>query len=94
MYSFPSGFRGFHNMHDFLRHLHARIQLDEATSVTQGEMAQRLKISRRTYVEYLRGTNKPVAMRVLLDMLSQLDDQALIEVLARWRQRDQPPVTK
>ena len=45
----------------------------------------RLGISARTYLEYLRGTNSPVGMRVVLDLLCMLDDQSAIQVIQHWR---------
>jgi hypothetical protein len=53
-------------------------------------MAARLGISAGTYLEYLRGTNSPVGMRVVLDLLSMLDDQAVLQLVQHWRDAQRP----
>jgi len=70
---------------DLLHELHHRIEAQERTRISQAVMAERLRISARTYLEYLRGTNSPVGMRVILDLLCMLDDQALTQVIQHWR---------
>ena len=55
---------------ELLRELHHRIEAKERSRISQAAMANRLGISARTYLEYLRGTNSPVGMRVVLDLLS------------------------
>jgi hypothetical protein len=48
-------------------------------------MSDRLGISVRTYLEYLRGTNAPLGMCVVLDLLSTLDDEDVARILRDWR---------
>lgn len=72
-----------------LRELHHRIEAKERARISQVGMASRLGISARTYLEYLRGTNSPVGMRVVLDLLSMLDDQSVIQVIHHWRESQQ-----
>ena len=72
-----------------LRELHHRIEAKERARISQAVMASRLGISARTYLEYLRGTNSPVGMRVVLDLLSMLDDQSVIQVIHHWRESQQ-----
>ncbi|ENT6930323.1 hypothetical protein ACE65B_000705 [Campylobacter jejuni] len=48
-------------------------------------MANRLGISERTYIEWLRETNEPIAMKAVLDMLSQLKDDDVIQVVREWK---------
>lgn len=47
-------------------------------------MAKRLRISPRTYLEYLRGTHAPLAMRAILDMLTMLSDDELVRTVRDW----------
>ncbi len=54
--------------------------------ITQQDMAERLGISKRTYVEYLRGTNKPLGMTVVLDLLCELKEEEQVRVLKTWRE--------
>lgn len=49
-------------------------------------MANRLGISERTYIEWLRETSEPIAMKAILDMLSQLKDDDIIQVVREWEQ--------
>lgn len=75
---------------DLLRELHHRVEAKERARISQAAMAGRLGISARTYLEYLRGTNSPVGMRAVLDLLCMLDDQSVIQVIHRWRDAQQP----
>ena len=68
-----------------LREVHHRIEAKERMRISQVEMAKRLGISSRTYLEYLRGTNSPTGMRAILDLLSMLDDQELAQIIKNWR---------
>ena len=68
-----------------LRHIHHLIEAKHARRITQKEMAQKLEISHRTYTEYLRGTNQPMGMLALLDLLCELEPDDQIKVLSRWK---------
>lgn len=68
-----------------LRELHHRIEAKERLRISQSVMAGRLGISTRTYLEYLRGTNAPIGMRVMLDLLCMLDDNELAQIIKHWR---------
>ncbi len=74
---------------ELLRELHHRIEAKERSRISQAAMANRLGISARTYLEYLRGTNSPVGMRVVLDLLSMLDDQSVVQLVQNWRAAQQ-----
>lgn len=76
-------------VNDLLRELHHRIEAKERARVSQATMAGRLGISARTYLEYLRGTNSPLGMRVVLDLLCMLDDQSVVQVIQHWRDAQQ-----
>lgn len=47
-------------------------------------MANRLGISLRTYTEWLRDVNQPLAMKAMLDMLSQLNDDDIVKIIRTW----------
>ena len=64
--------------------IHKLIEAKEIKNITKKEMASRLGISERTYIEWLRETNEPIAMRAVLDMLSQLKDDDILQVVKEW----------
>lgn len=72
-------------VNELLRELHHRIEAKERARISQTLMAKRLGISARTYIEYLRGTNSPIGMRVMINLLCMLDDQSAIQVIKSWR---------
>lgn len=72
-------------VHDLLRELHHRIEAKEHSRISQAAMASRLNVSPRTYLEYLRGTNAPVGMRVVLDLLAMLEDGDVLQLIQHWR---------
>lgn len=74
---------------ELLRELHHRIEAKERSRISQAAIANRLGISARTYLEYLRGTNSPVGMRVVLDLLSMLDNQSVVQLIQNWRDAQQ-----
>lgn len=76
-------------VNDLLRELHHRIEAKERSRISQALMAERLGISSRTYLEYLRGKNSPVGMRVVLDLLCMLDDQSMTQIIQHWRSAQQ-----
>ena len=61
------------------------IEAKENKRITQALMAQRIGVGHRTYLEYQRGTNAPLAMKALLNMLTMLDDDGLLKVVHEWR---------
>ncbi|MEE9093441.1 hypothetical protein VXM97_03140 [Helicobacter pylori] len=46
----------------------------------------RLGVSERIHIEWLRETNEPIAMKAVLDILSQLKDDGIIQVIENWKQ--------
>ena len=48
-------------------------------------MAERLGISPRTYLEYLRGTHAPMGIAVVLNLLSMLNDEEILQVIKEWK---------
>lgn len=72
-------------MRGVLRRIHHIIEAEERRRLSRAEMASRLEISPRTYLEYLRGTHAPLAMRAVLDMLAMLNDADLIAVVNEWK---------
>lgn len=64
--------------------IHKLIEAKELKSITQKEMARRLSVSERTYIEWLRETNEPIAMKAMLDILALLKDDDIIQVVRSW----------
>lgn len=71
---------------EFIRGAHALIEAREKKRVTQEDMAGRIGVGYRTYMEYQRGTNAPLAMKALLNLLSLLDDQEIVRVIREWQE--------
>lgn len=69
---------------DILKKIHKLIEAKEIQDITQKEMAKRLGVSERTYIEWLRETNEPIAMKAILDILSMLKDEDIIQVIRTW----------
>lgn len=69
---------------EVLRRIHHIVEAEERRRISQIEMANRLRISPRTYLEYLRGTHAPLAMRAILDMLTMLNDDELVRTVRHW----------
>jgi DNA-binding XRE family transcriptional regulator len=74
---------------DLLRELHHRVEAKERSRISQAVMAERLGVSSRTYLEYLRGTSTPVGMRVVLDLLAMLEDGEALQLIQHWRTAQQ-----
>lgn len=69
---------------ELFREAHHRVEAAESERISQSEMAARLGVSARAYVDYLRGRG-PAGARVALEMLSMLDDHEVVKILRRWR---------
>ncbi|WP_251819087.1 helix-turn-helix domain-containing protein [Campylobacter jejuni] len=67
--------------------IHKLIEIKEAKNISQAKMAERIGVNYRTYVEYTRGTNAPLAMKVLLNMLNEIDDDDIIKVIRAWKDK-------
>lgn len=65
---------------------HHLIEAKEKKRITQKDMAMRIGVGHRTYLEYQRGTNAPLAMKALLNLLSLLDDNEVMKVVREWRE--------
>lgn len=65
---------------------HHLVEAREKKRITQTDMAQRIGVGYRTYLEYQRGTNAPLAMRALLNLLNLLDDAEIVRVVREWEE--------
>lgn len=74
------------NTTDLLKKAHFLIEAKEEKSISYAAMSERLGISERTYTEYRRGTNSPKAMRAILNLLTQLNDDDVMRVIEFWRE--------
>ncbi|WP_257765491.1 helix-turn-helix domain-containing protein [Burkholderia glumae] len=64
---------------------HHLVEAREKKRITQTDMAQRIGVGYRTYLEYQRGTNAPLAMKALLNLLNLLDDAEIVRVVREWK---------
>jgi len=70
----------------FINKAHRLIEARESgKKISQADMAKRLSISSRTYENYWRGVNEPKSMSVLLNMLSQLEDEDVLKMIRLWK---------
>lgn len=67
-----------------LREAHHRIEAAESGRISQAEMAARLGVSQRAYVDYLHGRG-PAGARVVFDILAMLGDDEAVALLRKWR---------
>ena len=63
------------------------VEAREKRRITQEEMAGRIGVGYRTYMEYQRGVNAPLAMKALLNLLTILDDQEIVRVVREWGEK-------
>lgn len=68
-----------------IRGAHSLIEAKEKQHVTHTQMAGRVGVGPRTYTEYQRGTNAPLAMKALLNLLVMLDDDQIVKVVREWQ---------
>jgi len=69
---------------ELIRGAHSLVEAREKKRVTQEDMAKRVGVGYRTYLEYQRGTNAPLAMKALLNLLTMLDDQEIVRLVREW----------
>ena len=55
-------------------------------SELEEDMAGRVGVGYRTYMEYQRGTNAPLAMKAMLNLLALLEDQEIVRVVREWKE--------
>ena len=72
---------------ELIRGAHSLIEAREKKRVTQEDMAGRVGVGYRTYMEWERGTNAPLAMKALLNLLSLLNDQEIVRVVREWNEK-------
>lgn len=69
---------------EFFFSAHRLIEVKEKKKITQPEMAKKLGASHRTYVEYLRGTNEPLAATVVMEALTSVEWDEAKKLLEQW----------
>lgn len=62
-----------------------RLQVSEGRRLTYRDLAQMAGTSERTMAEWMRGGTSPMAMNGLLNLMSALQKEDVIQVLAQWR---------
>ena len=71
---------------EFIRGAHSLIEAREKKRITQEDMSGRVGVGYRTYMEYQRGTNAPLAMKAMLNLLALLEDQEIVRVVREWKE--------
>ena len=72
-------------LNKLINKIHKLIEVKEIKTISQLNMAKRIGVQPRTYTEYSRGTNQPLAMKALLNMLNELDDEDVVKVIRFWK---------
>lgn len=72
-------------LNKLINKIHKLIEAKEVKTISQPNMAKKIGVSSRTYTEYSRGTNQPLAMKALLNMLNELDDDDIVKVVRLWK---------
>lgn len=75
-------------LNNLLNKIHKTIEAKEIANISQSNMASRIGVSPRTYIEYCRGTNQPLAMKALLNILNELDDENIIKMVRLWKKEN------
>jgi DNA-binding XRE family transcriptional regulator len=75
-------------LNTLIQKIHKLIEAKEIKTISQQNMAKRIGVSPRTYTEYSRGTNQPLAMKALLNMLNELEDEDIIKIVRLWKNSD------
>ncbi|MCE1169542.1 MAG: XRE family transcriptional regulator [Sphingobacteriia bacterium] len=73
---------------ELIRGAHSLVEAKEKRRITQDEMSIRIGVHCRTYMEYQRGINAPLAMKAILNLLALLDDQEIVKVIREWSQEN------
>lgn len=74
-------------LNKLINKIHKLIEVKEIKTISQLNMAKRIGVQPRTYTEYSRGTNQPLAMKALLNLLNELDDDEIVKIVREWRNK-------
>ena len=74
-------------LNKLINKIHKLIEVKEIKTISQPNMAKRIGVQPRTYTEYSRGTNQPLAMKALLNLLNELDDDEIVRIVREWRNK-------
>lgn len=65
-----------------IKQIHSIMEVkNQGDKINHEEMSKRIGISKRAYSEYYRGNNQPLAMKALLKMLNNLNNDEIIKVV-------------
>ncbi|RZV16506.1 XRE family transcriptional regulator [Aliarcobacter butzleri] len=73
-------------LNKLINKIHKLIEAKEIKTISQPSMAKRIGVQPRTYTEYSRGTNQPLGMKALLNMLNELEDDEIVKVIRLWKE--------
>lgn len=72
-------------LNELIKKIHKTIEAEEIKDISQKDMASEIGVAARTYTEYTRGTNKPLAMKALLNLLAKLGDEDIVKMVRLWK---------
>ncbi len=73
-----------YNFSSLVCEAHHLIAAREACRISQKEMAARIGVKHRTYIEYERSGKAPLAIAAFMNMLNLLDDQEVLRIVRKW----------
>jgi hypothetical protein len=68
-----------------LKQIHLRAQVQAGRRLTHDDLAGLAKVGKRSIGDWMRGISAPSGMSAVFELLSQLDDEDVINVLRGWR---------
>ena len=72
---------------EFFKQCQRIVEVKDCKDYKYSDMAEKLGISERTYGEYIRGDISPLAVKALLNLLSEMDDEDIIKMVREWEKK-------
>lgn len=65
-----------------IKQIHSLMEVkNKGNKINHEEMSKKIGVSKRAYSEYYRGKNQPLAMKALLKMLNNLNNDEIVRVV-------------
>lgn len=69
---------------EFFKQCQRIVEVKDCKDYKYSDMAEKLGVSERTYGEYIRGDISPLSAKALLNLLSEMNDEDIIQMIRRW----------
>lgn len=65
-----------------IKQIHSLMEVkNKGNKINHEDMSKKIGVSKRAYSEYYRGKNQPLAMKALLKMLNNLNNDEIVKVV-------------